>query len=167
MTRIGLTRVRPWWTLAIITLCVLVAGGTGSLLGPGPSPKATAWDAALIKPFWAPPNWLFGPAWTILFILMSVAVWRVWRTADSPARTTALRAFGLQFVLNIAWTPIFFGAQAIGLALLELTAFWCALAWTLRCFAKVDRKALQLMYPYMAWVTFAYALNAAIWYLNR
>lgn len=139
---------------------VLVVGG-GTLIGIFVSPDA--WYETLIKPSFNPPNWLFGPVWTLLYILIAVAGWRTWRRdADGPAMT----AWWLQLALNFAWTPLFFGLHLTGIALVEIVALlatvlaFVALSW------RQDRTAALLFAPYAAWVAFASLLNGAIWQLN-
>lgn len=134
-----------------------------SLLGawftPGP------WYDGLDKPPWNPPSWLFGPVWTALYASMGVAAWLVWREAGRAA-TVAWTLFGVQLALNAAWSPAFFGAEDPGLALAVIVAMWLAIAGTIWAFSRHHRGAAALLSPYLAWVTFATALNAAIWQLN-
>jgi benzodiazapine receptor len=122
-----------------------------------------AWYAALIKPSWNPPAWIFGPAWTVLYTLMAVAAWLVWKR---NGWSFPLVLYFLQLGLNAAWTPIFFGAHALGWALIEIIALWIAILLTLLSFRRVSRPAAWLLTPYLAWVTFATALNFALWRLN-
>lgn len=118
----------------------------------------------LDRPWWAPPGWLFGPVWTILYATIAVAGWLVWR------RTGLNRTFipyAIQLVFNAAWTPVFFGAHAYGLAAVDIVLLWCAIAATVVTFSRVHRGAALLLLPYWAWVTFATALNLDIWWTNR
>ena len=148
---------RPGLVLAgfiVITFCA-------PLLSVGSMPDA--WYAALHKPSWNPPAWLFGPAWTLLYTLMAVAAWLVWK------RVGFSRPLGLYFVqlaLNAAWTPIFFGAHQLGWALVEIALLWIAILATLLSFRRVSTAAGWLFVPYLAWVTFASVLNATLWRLN-
>jgi benzodiazapine receptor len=122
-----------------------------------------AWYDALQKPSWNPPPWLFGPAWTLLYTLMAVAAWLVWK------RVRFSRPLGLYFVqlvLNAAWTPIFFGAHQLGWALAEGLVMWVAILATLRSFRRVNTAAGWLFVPYLAWVTFAMTLNYTLWKMN-
>ncbi len=128
--------------------------------------KPDAWFAALSKPAFQPPNWLFGPVWTLLYALMSVALWRVWRLPPSRDRRAALLLFALQLVLNAAWTPVFFGAHAIGAALVVLAMLVPIVLATIIQFWRIDRPASAMLWPYLAWIGFALVLNAAIWWLN-
>lgn len=128
---------------------------------------SSAWYQALAKPSFQPPGWVFGAVWTLLYAMMGVAAWRVWRVrASQPLAKTALMLFGVQLALNAAWSPVFFGAHAITLALVILIALWAALAATVWAFRRVDRTAALLLLPYLAWTTFAAVLNASIVALN-
>lgn len=157
--------MKKYMVLAFFLLVCLAAGGIGSI---ATTRSVAEWYPALVKPSWTPPSWLFGPAWTLLYILMSVAAWRVWLSAGSfrEART-ALTLFSVQLALNIIWSWIFFGLRMPGPALLELSLLWIAIAATIRSFAPFDPAAAWMMSPYLAWVTFAGALNGTIWILNR
>jgi tryptophan-rich sensory protein len=122
--------------------------------------------ARLRKPPWAPPPWLFGPVWTALYALMGIAAWLA-ADRTGPGRTTALGLWGTQLLLNAAWTPIFFGARARGLALVEIVLMWVAVAATTVAFLARRTAAGALMLPYLVWVTFATALTYEIWRRNR
>lgn len=124
---------------------------------PGP------WYAALQKPSWTPPSWLFGPAWTLLYTLMAIAAWLVWKRVGFGR---PLKLYFVQLALNAAWTPIFFGAHQLGWGLFEIVALWIAILMTLLTFRRVNPTAGWLFMPYLAWVTFATSLNFAIWRLN-
>jgi len=143
--------------VAWLALC-FGAGGVGARFRPG------AWYAELRKPAWNPPAWLFAPVWTLLYALMAAAVWLVWRQAGV---TPELGLFLVQLALNAAWTWLFFGLRRPGLALAEIAALWLAIAATAVAFWSVVPVAGLLLTPYLAWVTFATALNAALWRLNR
>jgi translocator protein len=152
--------MRQWWVLAgFLILCV----GGGTLAGLVSAPAILEWYPALNKPSWTPPSWLFGPAWTVLYVLMSVAAWLVWKTGNAK---TALILFFAQLLLNFAWSILFFGARSPGLGLIDVTAMWLAIAATIFAFALKSRTAAFLMVPYLCWVSFAAALNAAIFMMN-
>jgi benzodiazapine receptor len=125
-----------------------------------------AWFQALRKPPWNPPNWLFGPVWTILYGLMGVAAWLVWKRRGFARGALPLGLFGVQLALNVAWSWLFFTARRPDLALFEIVVLWAAILATLLAFWRVRRAAGLLLVPYLAWVTFAAALNFAIWRLN-
>jgi translocator protein len=122
--------------------------------------------ARLAKPDWAPPPWLFGPVWTVLYALIGVAAWLVVRHGG-PGTRRALGLWGVQLALNAAWTPIFFGLRAPGLALVEISLMWIAIVATTVAFFARHTAAGALLLPYLAWVTFATLLNFEIWRLNR
>jgi translocator protein len=122
--------------------------------------------ARLQKPAWAPPPWLFGPVWTALYAMMGTAAWLA-AERRGTGRGTALGLWGAQLALNAAWTPIFFGARARGVALVEILAMWVAICATTAAFFTRRTAAGLLMLPYLAWVTFATALTYEVWRRNR
>jgi tryptophan-rich sensory protein len=168
MTTISTPRIdrtshpRPWLALAGFLLVCQLAGVIGV---PFNERAVDSWYAWLDKPSFNPPGWVFGPVWTFLYVLMAIAAWLVWRT-DDPRRRTALTLFAVQLVANAAWSPLFFGARLPGWALAELVVLWFAVAATAWWFRKIEPRAAALLVPYLAWVTFAGALNAAIVRLN-
>jgi len=125
-----------------------------------------AWQAALNKPFFAPPHWLFGPAWSILFLLMAIALFLVWRKWPAKEAKWAMALYIAQLVLNVLWNYLFFGMQRIDLGLVEIVVLLAMIVVTVNAFYKVDKRAAYLMVPYLLWVTFATILNAFIWLLN-
>lgn len=126
-----------------------------------------SWYAALHKPSWNPPAWIFGPVWTSLYIMMAVAAWLVWRMGGWKDQGRALGLFLLQWLLNALWTPLFFGLHRPLLAFAEITLLWIVLGMTLLSFWRVRKIAGLLLVPYLGWVTFAAVLNLTIWRLNR
>lgn len=142
--------------LAFIALVALVALAAGQFM-PGP------WYAGLAKPSWMPPNWLFGPVWGVLYLMIAVAGWLVWRTQGAGA---ALGLWGAQLALNGLWSPVMFGAHSIGLALAVIVAMWLVIAAFIAVSWRPVRWAALLFLPYFAWVSYATALNFAIWRLN-
>ena len=152
---------RRWLELAAwVGLCMAVGIIAGLLFKPG------VWYAGLDKPFFNPPSWLFAPVWTMLYIAMGVAAWRIGCLPASAGRNQALRQFGVQLALNAAWTPVFFGAQSLvgGLIVVVMMAF--AIVVTIQRFHPLDKIAAWLLAPYLAWVGFATALNVALLALN-
>ena len=150
-----------WFALALwVGLCVTVGIVSGWLFKPG------AWYATLEKPFFNPPAVVFAPVWTVLYIAMGVAAWRIWTLPPSPERKQALRQFGVQLALNAAWTPVFFGAQSLGGGLVVIVAMVFAIVVTIQRFHPLDKIAAWLLAPYLAWVAFATALNVALLALN-
>lgn len=157
-TRWPLTGLVFW-----VGLCVLVGVISGLLT----RRDISGWYAGLRKPTFSPPNWIFGPVWTALYVLMGVAAWFVWREPASQLRTYALIWFAIQLGLNFLWSMIFFRWRAIAGALGELGFLWLAILATIVLFWEVRPPAGELMLPYLAWVTFAVVLNLGIFRLNR
>lgn len=145
-----------------VTVCFAAAAIGGALT----AQSVGGWYQTLAKPAWNPPDWVFGPVWTLLYFLMGVAAWLVWRRSGWTEARWALLLFGVQLALNVIWSGLFFAAQAPGWAFAELLVLWIAIAATLAAFARRSRVAAALMAPYLAWTTFAAALNFAIWRLN-
>lgn len=144
---------------------VLAAGGIGSLATMRAIPT---WYQGLTKPSFNPPGWLFGPAWTLLYLLMAVAAWLVWKQGMGAAGVKlALAAFLLQLVLNALWSILFFGLRSPLAGLVDIIVLWLAILATIILFFRVSVPAGILLLPYIAWVTFAAVLNAAILRLNR
>lgn len=153
-------------TLKLIVSLLLpqIAGGLGAIFT---SSKIPGWYSSLIKPSLNPPSWIFGPVWTTLYLLMGVAAFLVWRKGIySPGVKTALIIFAVQLLLNAAWSPLFFGAQNIGGALLEIIFMWFAILATILYFYPVSKLAALLLLPYLLWVSFATYLNYSLWRLN-
>ena len=122
------------------------------------------WYQALAKPAFNPPDWVFGPVWSVLYAMIAAAGWRVWRLRG--AREPALLAWAVQLGLNVCWSFVFFGARLIGAALVEIVVLLAAIIVTARLFWRIDRGAALLLAPYGAWVGYATLLNAALWRLN-
>ncbi len=153
--------MRPWFALVGFLVVVFVAASFGAIFQPG------AWYAGLAKPSFNPPNWVFAPVWTALYVLMAVAAWLVWRDRGSLAAAAApLTAWLVQLVLNALWSWLFFGLHRMGLALVDIVALWFAIVVTIALFWRVRHVAAWLMVPYLAWVSFAMVLNGALWRLN-
>ncbi len=148
--------------LAWLALCVAT-----SAIGGLASVNAGSFYAELARPAWAPPGWLFGPVWSALFLAMAVSAWLVWRVPqESKSRSLALRLFVIQLVANALWSWLFFAWQLGGVALAEVLLLWLLIAATLVAFWRIQWVAGLLLVPYLAWVTFASALNYTLWQLN-
>ena len=147
--------------LASLAVFVLICVGGGTLLGIGNTPDG--WYAALVKPSFNPPNWLFGPVWTLLYVLIAVAGWRTFRR-DSAASAKTL--WVIQLVLNFLWSPTFFTLHSVGLALVVVLAMLASIVAFIAVTWRDDRQSALLLLPYAAWVSFASLLNAAIFVLN-
>lgn len=148
--------------IALAAWLVLCFGAAtlGAMFTPGD------WYAALKKPAWNPPGWVFGPVWTALYTAMAVAAWLVWRRGGFAKQRRPLTLFLGQLALNAGWTPLFFGLCSPGLALAEILLLWLAIAMTLVAFLRISRVAAWLLIPYLLWVSFAAVLNFALWRLN-
>jgi len=132
------------------------------------TPSLPGWYAGIAKPEWTPPNAVFAPVWTTLFALMAIAAWLVWRRQhEKPARVRlALVMFGVQLLLNMGWSLLFFRMRAPGWAMVEIVVLWVAIYGTFWAFRRVTSLAALLLVPYFFWVAFAAALNFSIWRLN-
>jgi len=139
-----------------------VAAAIGGLA----SASAESFYRELSSPEWAPPAWLFGPAWTVLYCMMAVAAWLVWRVQGWKGARRELSLFLLQLMLNAAWTWLFFGLRLGALGFIEIIVLWIAILATLIAFWRVRRIAGALLIPYLCWVTFATALTYAMWTRN-
>ncbi|MEU5548949.1 MULTISPECIES: TspO/MBR family protein [unclassified Micromonospora] len=150
---------RQWWALAGFAAAVIAAAVIGNLAAVGAADEYRSVE----QPSWAPPSWLFGPVWTLLYVTIALAGWLVWRRVGFGP---AVLAWVVQLALNAAWTPLFFGAGRYGLAFAEIVLLWLAIGVTVLLFRRVSTAAAVLLLPYWAWVTFAAALNYSIWQLN-
>jgi translocator protein len=160
----GRTREPPPGAANLVGLLVFAAAVAVVALIGGLAATDTGQEyAALDRPAWAPPAWLFGPVWTVLYVTIAVSGWLAWRRAGL---SWVLAPYIVQLVLNAAWTPLFFGMSAYGLAAIEIILLWLAIGATVLAFGRVHAGAAWLLVPYWLWVTFAAALNVAIWWAN-
>lgn len=147
-----------------ILIC-FTAGGLGTLFTTSAIPT---WYATLNKPSFNPPNYLFGPVWTLLYILMGISLYIIWNKGFKNKKVKdAIYLFGIQLFLNAIWSPVFFGAHNLLLALIIIIAMWIYIVKTIKAFARIDKTASYLLYPYLAWVSFASILNFSVWLLNK
>lgn len=152
---------------ATVLAGLLGASASAAAVGAVPTVRAVeGWYQQLDKPSWTPPDGAFGPAWSVLYAAQAAAAWLAWR-ADPATAAPALRLHGAQLVLNAGWSLVFFGLRRPGLALLDIAVLWVAIAATMRAFARRSRAAAALFVPYLAWVSFAAALNWSVWRRNR
>lgn len=153
---------RPKVILGLVVWLVLcfAAASLGALFTPGP------WYAELNKPTWNPPGWVFGPVWSVLYTMMAVAAWLVWKRGGFGAQRVPLSLFLVQLLLNAAWSPLFFGLERPDLAFAVILLLWLAIAATIVAFRQVSRPAFFLLLPYLAWVSFAALLNGVLWQMN-
>lgn len=147
-----------WKKLIIAILIPQIIGGAGAVFT---TPKIQGWYVTLNKPFFSPPNWVFGPVWTLLFLMMGIALYIVWNKKKSLT-DKVFTWFWIQMGLNFLWSMIFFGMENPGLALVEILVLWWAIFNNIKSFGNTGK----LLYPYLAWVSFATLLNAGIWWLN-
>lgn len=145
-----------------ICFCAAAVGGWATSGSVG-----SDWFVELNKPSWNPPNWLFGPVWSVLYLMMAIAAWLVWKQAGLSDGKFALIWFGAHLVLNVLWSVLFFGMQQIGWAAVEIVLLWIFIAVAIVLFYRHSKPAAALLVPYLLWVTFATALNITIWNLNR
>jgi tryptophan-rich sensory protein len=176
-----------WWKLVVSLAIPLLAGWIGSLVT---MPAIGSWYVTLVKPALNPPSWIFGPVWTLLYILMGVSLFIVWKNgwivqnqllssrnkgwnpwtrrfwSGDWQKGNIITIFRIQLVLNVVWPVIFFGWHQPGLAFFEIIALWFSILYTIVNFYRVSKTAAWLLLPYIFWVTFAGYLNLAIWMVN-
>ena len=148
--------------IVLIVICFAAAGVGGAVT----TPKIGNWYSTLAKPSWNPPSWVFGPVWSALYFSMAIAAWLVWRQGGCSGATVPLTLFGVQLILNVLWSCLFFGLRSPGLAFLDVLLLWAAIAATMVMFWQRSMIAGILFVPYLAWVSFASVLNFVIWRLN-
>ena len=149
-----------WLALVVLLILCFAVAGVG---GMATAPSIPNWYADLAKPSWTPPDWIFGPVWSLLYLSMAVAAWLVWRRGDA---VVPLMIFGIQLVFNAAWSWLFFGLHSPGAAFVDIAMLWMAIAATTAVFWRRSTLAVVLFVPYLIWVSFAAVLNFAIWRLN-
>lgn len=153
--------MNKWFKLIISILVCQMAGVIGSIFT---GPSIPIWYAGLQKPAFAPPNWVFAPVWITLFTLMGVSLYLVWEKRKNIK--VPLILFGIQLILNIVWSLLFFGLQSPFYALIEIIILWIAILLTILSFYKISKRAGILLLPYISWVSLAAILNYYIWLLN-
>ena len=149
-----------WLGLVLWLVITFAAAAIGSLFEPG------EWYAGLNKPAWTPPSAVFGPVWSILYVMMGVAAWLIWKERGFANARLALGLYFAQLTANAAWSWLFFGLRRPGYALLDIVVLWLLVAATLFAFWRIRRAAGWLLVPYLLWISFAAALNLAIRQLN-
>lgn len=153
-------KIKNWKKLVVAIVVVQVAGGIGAI---ATTSKIEGWYGQINKPWFNPPNWIFGPVWTVLFLLMGVALYLVW---EKKAKRAMVIFWG-QLLLNILWSFIFFGWEKPGLATVEIVILWAAIVATIVSFRKISKTAAGLLVPYLLWVSFAAVLNLSVYQLNK
>lgn len=144
------------------TACLLL----GSLSGIATGEAVNGWYAQIVKPSWNPPNWLFGPVWTLLYLLMGAAFALVWNT-EGKNKKWALILFVVQLVLNLLWSFLFFGIARMDFALIDILLLLVLITLTISIFSRINRTAAVLLIPYLLWVSFASLLNSSLYFLNK
>ena len=150
----------------VLALFVIICLGTAALGAAWTNLSVGDWYVTLAKPSWIPPKWVFGPVWTTLYIGMAIAAWLVWRNKGLGEAWLPLLLFGVQLFLNAAWSALFFGMRNPGIAFADIVLLWFAILATIVAFRRVSNLAATLLVPYLAWVSFATALNWSIWRMN-
>lgn len=141
-----------------------LAGLIGSLFT---TPNIASWYVTLVKPGFTPPSWLFGPVWLTLYTLMGLAAYLIWRERKHEAARFSLWLYGVHLIINALWSVIFFGLHDIAMAFLVITTLWLAILGLIILFYRSNKTAAYLLIPYLLWVSYALALNAALWTLNQ
>lgn len=156
-------------TYSRILLCVVICLAVGYLSSITTQSSIKTWYPTIEKPIFNPPNWVFAPVWTLLFVLMGIAAGRVWNQLETNKELVkkGLLFFAVQLALNALWSYLFFGLQNIFLALIEIILLWLVIFETYLIFKQIDKKASYLLLPYLAWVGFATILTASIFWLNK
>lgn len=152
-----------WFALAGFLVLCFGAATVGSMLT---STSVRDWYPQLVKPSWNPPTSVFAPVWTLLYLAMALAAWLVWRKRETGGAWAALGLFALQLALNVAWSGLFFGLRSPGLGVVDIVLLWFAILATLVAFWRINTVAGVLFLPYLAWVSYAAALNMVIWRMN-
>lgn len=152
----------PTDVLALV-VCILVCFAAAAIGGIWTSRSVGTWYKEIEKPSWNPPSWIFGPVWTVLYLMMGIALWLVWR---EKASALPLGLFAVQLVLNAAWSGLFFGLRLPGPAFAEIVLLWLAIVGTVVAFRPIAPAAAYLLLPYLGWVSFAAVLNFTVWRLN-
>jgi len=154
---------RKWLELTVC-IAIVFAAALAASLAMGLSDRS--WYESLHKPTWNPPDWLFGPVWSILYLLMVVSAWLIWRERPRPQCRRAIAVFVVQLLLNAVWTSLFFALQSPLAAMADISLLWLAILATIGFFLRIRPLAAVLLLPYLLWVSFAWMLNLAIWRLN-
>ena len=153
-------------TIFKLSLCVSFPLIIGGISGVATASNITSWYVTLNKPSFNPPNYLFGPVWTILYLLMGISLFIILQSPPNNLRKKAITAFVSQLLLNFLWSFLFFQFHALGIALFEIIAMLCSILWMIISFYKINKTAALINIPYVLWVSFASILNASIYFLN-
>lgn len=149
-----------------LILCILGPLLVGSVSGIATATGVIGWFQTINKPSFNPPNYVFGPVWTLLYILMGISFYLVLQTQYSKSKKYAVTIFFIQLVLNFCWSFLFFKYHLIGVAFIDIILIWASIIWMIYTFSKINKSSAYLQIPYLLWVSFASCLNGAIWWLN-
>ena len=149
-----------------LCLCIIIPLLIGAVSGFATASSINTWYVTFHKPFFNPPNYLFGPVWTTLYMLMGISFYMILQSRNSKYKKGAIYLFCIQLFLNFCWSFIFFKFQYLGLALIEIIMMWISILAMIIWFTKLNKTAAYLQIPYLCWVSFAAVLNASLWYLN-
>lgn len=149
-----------------LIISILLPLSVGAIAGMFTSQAVPIWYASLNKPSFSPPNWVFGPVWTTLYILLGISFFLIWKEEASKERDLAIKVFSIQMLLNFAWSFLFFYFNLIGAALIEIILLWISIASMIYLFYKIKPVAAYMNIPYLLWVSFATILNAGYYFLN-
>lgn len=149
-----------------LLVCLAIPLLVGSIAGLVTSPNIKEWYQFLEKPVFSPPNWIFGPMWTLLYLLMGVGLFLILETEKNKLRDKAVKVFAIQLAFNFVWSFLFFEFRLVGVAFFEILLIWVSVIWMITSFYPINKKAALLQTPYLLWVSFASALNGAVWILN-
>ena len=152
--------MKPIYALFLFLLIIFIIAFTGSQF------QAGDWYESLRKPAFNPPSWIFGPVWTILYIMIAISGWLVWKDAGFTIARSAFITYGIQLILNATWSALFFGLHKPGIAFVGILALWFFILLNILAFWRINRTAGILLIPYHAWVTFAAVLNGTLWFMN-
>lgn len=155
-------KIKDYKKLVLSFLFVFLAAAFGSIFT---SPAIGTWYATLVKPVFAPPNWVFGPVWTTLYILMAISLYLVWKKGYKKNKD-AITAFGIQLIMNASWSFAFFGLRSPLLGMINIIVLWFAITTTMIKFRRISKNAFYLLVPYVTWVSIALILNCSILILN-
>jgi tryptophan-rich sensory protein len=168
MSNIETTQHTPKSSNGKFFISIIICLGVGSLSGYLTGSEMNTWFRTIQKPDWNPPGFLFGPVWTLLYLMMGIALWIVWKSEVTKLKKNiAILFFSIQLIFNFLWSIIFFKYHSPFYALLDIILLWLTIIITMFLFRPISKRAFYLLIPYICWVTFATALNYAIWQLNK
>ena len=153
--------------LILLLLCMVITMLVGATSGLLTIEGINEWYPFLLKPFFNPPNYIFGPVWTVLYLVMGISLFLIWDSDATKFRTRALAVFSAQLLLNFLWSFLFFYLRSPLLALIDIMLLWWLISTMISLFVKINKTAGYIQIPYLLWVSFATVLNVSIWYLNK